>query len=118
MALTSTNAAKLYNIYPQKGALVEVADADIVVWDPNAKKTISAATHQSRLDMNVFEGIEVRGLPECVLLNGEVVVENFKIIAEHKGKYVPRQPFSETVYGGLEKRDELRKEQMNQMKCQ
>lgn len=118
VALTSTNAAKSYNIYPQKGALVEGADADIVIWDPNAKKTISADTHQSRLDINVFEGIEVVGLPECVLLNGELVVENFKIVAEHKGKYVPRKPFSEPLYGGLDKRDEVRKQQMNQVRCQ
>eukprot|EP00977_Amphora_coffeiformis_P030403 scaffold46761_cov176-Amphora_coffeaeformis.AAC.2 len=117
VALTSTNAAKTYNLYPQKGAVAEGADADLVIWDPTAKKTISASTHQSRLDINVFEGIEVQGLPETVFLNGEIVVDQFKIVQTNKGQYVRRQPFAEEVYGGVENQDEVRMKWMEQVKC-
>ena len=58
VAATSTNIAKILNIYPQKGALVEGADADIVVWDPSLSKTVSATTQKSIIDYNVFEGFD------------------------------------------------------------
>ena len=118
VALTSTNAAKTYNLYPRKGALMEGSDADLVIWDPNATKTISAATHQSRLDVNVFEGIELKGLPETVILNGHIVVDEFKIVAPHKGEYVRREPFAEAVYGGLDKRQVHKEEYANSVRCQ
>ena len=59
VAATSTNIAKILNVYPRKGSLVEGADADIVVWDPKISKTISVASHKSVLDYNVFEGFQV-----------------------------------------------------------
>ncbi len=62
VAVTSTNIAKILNIYPKKGAILEGADADIVVWDPERTKTIRAATQQSAIDYNVFEGFELTGL--------------------------------------------------------
>ena len=61
VAVTSTNIAKILNVYPRKGAIVEGADADIVVWDPKATRTVAAATQKSIIDYNVFEGLKVTG---------------------------------------------------------
>jgi dihydropyrimidinase len=93
VAVTSTNIAKILNLYPKKGAVVEGADADLVVWDPKRKKTISAKTQQSVIDYNVFEGFEVVGLPRFVLTRGEVAVTEDKIDARPgHGKFVAREP--------------------------
>ena len=61
VAVTSTNIARILNLYPKKGAIIPGADADIVVWDPKASKTISATTQLSAIDYNVFEGVKVEG---------------------------------------------------------
>ncbi|WP_367718525.1 dihydropyrimidinase [Nitratireductor sp. GISD-1A_MAKvit] len=93
VAVTSTNIAKILNMYPQKGAIVEGADADIVIWDPEAEKTISAKSQQSAIDYNVFEGIEVKGLPKTVLSRGEIVVEDGAVKPKPgHGKFVARKP--------------------------
>src|SRR6056297_12865 len=73
VGLTSTNVAKILNIYPRKGAVLVGADADLVVWDPAASKTISAATQKSAIDYNVFEGFTVSALPRFTLSRGDVV---------------------------------------------
>jgi dihydropyrimidinase len=93
VAVTSTNIAKILNMYPQKGAIVEGADADIVVWDPNRTKTITAGAQKSVIDYNVFEGIEVKGLPRFVFSRGDLVVQESedKTKAGH-GKFVAREP--------------------------
>ncbi|WP_127145338.1 dihydropyrimidinase [Pelagibacterium montanilacus] len=93
VAVTSTNIAKILNLYPKKGAILEGADADIVVWDPKRKKTISASAQQSAIDYNVFEGIEVTGLPRFVLSRGKVSVEESTMKHEPgHGKFVAREP--------------------------
>ncbi|MEO9612489.1 MAG: dihydropyrimidinase [Nitratireductor sp.] len=92
VAVTSTNPAKIFGMYPRKGAITEGADADIVVWDPEKTKTISAKTQQSAIDYNVFEGIEVKGLPKYVLSRGEVVVDDFQVKAKPgHGQFVARE---------------------------
>jgi dihydropyrimidinase len=73
VAVTSTNIAQILNIYPKKGAILVGADADIVVFDPKATKTISAATQKSAIDYNVFEGFTVTGLPRYTLSRGTVL---------------------------------------------
>jgi hypothetical protein len=75
VAVTSTNIAKILNIYPSKGAILVGADADLVVWDPKRSKTISAKTQQSAIDYNVFEGKQVTGLPRYTLTRGVVAIE-------------------------------------------
>jgi dihydropyrimidinase len=93
VAVTSTNIAKILNCYPKKGAILVGADADIVVLDPKAGKTISAAKQQSAIDYNVFEGFEVTGLPRFVLSRGKVSVVENQIKAEQgHGKFVAREP--------------------------
>jgi dihydropyrimidinase len=76
--LVSTTPAKLFGMYPRKGTLEVGSDADIVIWDPEAEYTISAATHHMRVDYSMFEGSRVRGNARQVISRGEVVVENDK----------------------------------------
>lgn len=94
VAVTSTNIAKILNVYPRKGAILVGADADIVVLDPKATKTISAATQQSAIDYNVFEGKQVCGLPRYTLSRGNLAYADGKLrSSEGDGKFVGREPF-------------------------
>jgi dihydropyrimidinase len=93
VAVASTNAAKIFGLYPKKGAVMAGADADLVVWDPEAEKTISAATQQSVIDYNVFEGQRVKGLPRYTLTRGKVAVEAGAVRSEEgHGRFVAREP--------------------------
>ena len=93
VAVTSTNIAKILNLYPQKGAVLVGADADLVVWDPAAEKTITAAGQQSAIDYNVFEGMKVTGLPRFVLTRGVVVAREGRLDSrEGHGAFVAREP--------------------------
>ncbi len=95
VAVTSTNIARILNLYPRKGAILPGADADLVVWDPKASKTISAANQQSIIDYNVFEGVKVKGLPRYTLSRGSVVFEDGRVLANNgRGRFVKREPFS------------------------
>ena len=95
VAVTSTNIAKILNIYPKKGAIVEGADADIVVWDPKISKTISTANHHSILDYNVFEGFKVNAQPRYTMSRGEVIWAWGKNSTPKpgRGKFIPRPGF-------------------------
>jgi dihydropyrimidinase len=73
--LVSTTPAKLFGMYPRKGALEAGSDADLVIWDPAAELTISAATHHMRVDYSMFEGFEVKGNVRQVISRGEVIVD-------------------------------------------
>jgi dihydropyrimidinase len=96
--LLSTNPAKLFGLYPRKGTIAVGSDADIVVFDPERKVTISASTHHSRSDYNLFEGTEVTGVPELVLLRGNVLVENDELLAAPGvGQFVRRAKFGEEL---------------------
>jgi dihydropyrimidinase len=96
--LLSTNPAKLFGLYPRKGTIAVGSDADIVVFDPEKKVTISAAAHHSKSDYNLFEGTEVTGVPEVVLLRGQVLVEDGELVASPGvGQFVPRAKFGEEL---------------------
>ena len=95
VAVTSTNIAKILNVYPRKGAILVGADADIVVWDPKRSRTISAKSQQSSIDYNVFEGKEVTGLPRYTLTRGVVAIEEGTVkTREGHGRFVKREPFA------------------------
>jgi len=94
VAITSSNCAKLFNLYPQKGVITEGADADLVLWDPQGTKTLSAKTHHSRNDFNVFEGRTVRGIASHTISQGRLVWANGDLRAEQgRGRYLKRAPF-------------------------
>jgi dihydropyrimidinase len=93
VALTSSNAAKLFHLYPRKGCVAVGADADLVVWDPRASKTFSAATQHSLGDFNVFEGRTVHGVPSHTLSQGELVFVRGELRARMgAGRYLKRSP--------------------------
>ena len=95
VAITSANTAKLFNIYPQKGSVSVGADADLVVWDPQGTKTLSAKTQHSKGDFNVFEGRAVRGIPSHTLSQGKLVYVQGDLRAERgAGRYIKRPAFS------------------------
>jgi dihydropyrimidinase len=92
--LCCTNPAKLFGCYPQKGAVAPGADADLVIWDPEARRTISAATNHQRTDYTLYEGWEVVGAPRTVLSRGRVLVDGDSWRGEAgAGRFVPRRPF-------------------------
>lgn len=94
VAITSANTAKLFNIYPRKGCVTAGADADLVLWDPQGSKTLSAKTHHSKVDFNIFEGRTVRGVPSHTISQGRVVYAKGDLRAEQgAGRYVKRPPF-------------------------
>jgi dihydropyrimidinase len=96
--LLSTNPAKLFGLYPRKGTIAVGSDADIVVFDPERKVTISAETHHSKSDYNLFEGTEVTGVPEVVLLRGHVLVEDGELVASPGiGQFVRRAKFGQEL---------------------
>lgn len=93
VALTSTNPAKIFGLYPRKGALIPGADADLVIWDPARTHTIQAATHHMRTDYNCYEGLTVRGVPRRVYLRGRLIVDGDQWLgAAGAGQYLARGP--------------------------
>ena len=91
VAVTSTNAARIFNLHPRKGAIEVGADADIVLWDPAASRTISAKTHHQNVDYNIFEGRTVQGVARRTIANGRLVWNDGDLRAERNaGRYLPR----------------------------
>lgn len=107
VAVTSTNAAKLFNLYPRKGRIQVGSDADLVIWGRNPK-VISAKSHVSKCDFNIFENLHVESGPICVVAQGRVVVDNTGLhVVQGGGRYLPRQPFPLTAYGPLRIKNRL-----------
>ncbi len=94
VAISSANAARLFNMYPRKGVIAEGADADLVLWDPAGTKTLSAKTQFSKNDFNIFEGRTVRGIPSHTISQGRVVFARGELRAEAgQGRYLKRPPY-------------------------
>jgi len=93
--LVSTTPAKLFGLYPRKGTIAIGSDADLVIFDPDRKHTISAKTHHMRVDYSMFEGIEVTGMPHIVLSRGNVVVERDKFLGRAgAGEFIRRAGYT------------------------
>jgi dihydropyrimidinase len=91
--LTSTSPAKIFGLFPRKGTIAPGSDADVVVFDPNRKQTLSAKTLHMKVDYNPYEGREVTGVSETVLSRGKVIVENGKFTGRAgAGSFLKRNP--------------------------
>jgi dihydropyrimidinase len=93
VALTSTNPAKIFGLYPRKGALLPGSDADLVIWDPERRLTYGLAFAHHRTDYNLFENWELVGYPEKVFLRGNLIVDGSTWLGKAgMGKFLTRQP--------------------------
>ncbi|KAJ4971188.1 hypothetical protein NE237_004287 [Protea cynaroides] len=103
--ITSTECARIFNIYPRKGAILAGSDADIIILNPNSSFEITAATHHSRTDTNVYEGRKGKGKVEVTIAGGKVVWDGSALkVAPGSGKYIEMPPFSH-LFNGIEKAD-------------
>ena len=93
VALTSTNAAKIYGLYPRKGSLVIGSDADIAIWDPKWVRTIKQEMLHDNMDYTPYDGMEVKGWPRVVINRGRMVVEEETLKVDRgSGEFLPRTP--------------------------
>jgi dihydropyrimidinase len=98
VALTSTNPAKIFGLYPRKGTLLPGSDADIVIWDPQQKLTYGVAYAQHRTDYNLFEGWELVGYPQKVFLRGALIVDSGRWLGHAgMGKFLHRDAASPVI---------------------
>jgi dihydropyrimidinase len=94
--LVSTMPAKLFGLFPRKGAIAPGSDADLVIFDPDRTMTISAANQHQRVDYTPYEGMQVQGVPDTVLLRGRVLVQNGEFTGNKgEGQYLHRKTFTE-----------------------
>lgn len=82
VAVAATNPAKLFGLFPRKGTIAVGSDGDIVVWDPQVSRTISASTHHMAADNSIFEGMTVRGTPRYVISRGRLLASGGSFVGE------------------------------------
>lgn len=98
VAYTSTNAAKIFGLYPRKGSLSPGSDADIVIWDPEKKLKYGVQISHQRTDYNLYEGWELQGYPEKVYLRGECIVDGTEWLGKRgQGQFLMRKPHAEVI---------------------
>lgn len=103
--ITSTACAQIFNIYPRKGAIIPNSDADIIILNPNATFQITAKSHHSKIDTNVYEGWAGKGKVEVTISRGKVVWEHDRLMIERgSGKYISMPPFG-SLFDGIDKID-------------
>ncbi|VDM60707.1 unnamed protein product [Angiostrongylus costaricensis] len=104
VAVTSTNAAKMFNLYPKKGRIAVGADADLVLWDASGRWKLSSAERQSSVDISIYEGMTVHAL--VTIVGGQIVWKDGKI-QEAKGTFVPLLPQSPYLFSVVQQRDKV-----------
>ncbi len=93
--LVSTAPARLFGLYPKKGAVAPGSDADLMIVDPRKETVISAATHHSAVDYSLYEGMKVKGVPDCVFSRGKMIIDHGDFIGTPgDGQFIPRPPQS------------------------
>lgn len=99
--LLSTSPAQLFGLYPRKGTIAVSSDADLVIFDPDREMVLSASTHHSKSDYNLYEGTRVVGSPAAVIVRGQVVVDGDQLVVEPgHGRFVKRDLFKPPSTGG------------------
>uniref|UniRef100_A0A5S6R266 Amidohydro-rel domain-containing protein n=1 Tax=Trichuris muris TaxID=70415 RepID=A0A5S6R266_TRIMR len=102
VAVTSSNAAKLFNLYPSKGRIAVDSDADVVVWDPNEEKVLPGRSQWSSADYSIYEGTKCTGMPVITIAGGKVVFEEGQVkIPAGSGKFVNAAPFSPLAFSRM-----------------
>jgi len=106
VALTSANPAKIFNVYPDKGKIAVGSHADIVIWNALATKTVGKENHNLKTDFNIFEGMTCHGVPETVIVQGRVVVDEGNLRAmQGLGKFVALPTFAPAVFEKVRARE-------------
>jgi dihydropyrimidinase len=99
VALTATNAAKLYGLHPRKGTIAVGSDADIAIWNPGETRRVAQAGLHDAMDYTPFEGMELTGWPETVIARGRIAMRGGEMRAAHgDGRFLKRAPFDWTGY--------------------
>ncbi|VDO20767.1 unnamed protein product [Heligmosomoides polygyrus] len=92
-------------MYPKKGRIAVGSDADVVIWNPNATRTISRDTHHQAVDYNIFEGMTVHGVAETTISRGKVIWRDNKLTVEAgSGRFVPLAPFAPIAFATIPQR--------------
>jgi dihydropyrimidinase len=98
VALTSTNPARIFGLYPRKGCLLPGSDADLVIWDPEKELVYGVQVAHHRTDYNLYEGWELQGYPEKVFLRGKRIVDGEQWLGKPgQGQFLRRRPFAEVL---------------------
>ncbi|KAF1756822.1 hypothetical protein GCK72_013276 [Caenorhabditis remanei] len=107
VAVTSTNAAKMVNLYPKKGRIGVGADADLVIWDPNGKRVLESTRSQSNQVSSMYDGITLHSSIHTVIVNGVIAYQNGEIRVESGGGYLPIDGNCPYLYANVRKRDKF-----------